>query len=339
MSERGVTIVGGGLAGLALGIALRERAVEVILLEAGHYPRHKVCGEFISGVREETLEALGIGGCLVDALRHREVAWHGLRRRVTRWNLPEAALGLSRYALDARLAERFRRLGGELRTGVRVKGKAAREGTVWAAGKPTDGQSPWVGLKMHVRGLGLGSDLELHVGRRGYCGTSAVEGGVINVCGLFHREAVGAAQPSQRLPVALRRAGLEDLAGRVEGAEYVEGSACTVSGLRFGSLARGGAQLGDAVALLPPFTGNGMSAAFESAAAAVGPLMAYASGHGSWAAASEAVAARVGAVLRRRVVVARRVHPWLLEPGLRPVSAWLAGRGLLPMAGLYRLTR
>ena len=44
-----VTIVGGGLAGLTLGIALRENSVPVHIYEAGTYPRHRVCGEFISG--------------------------------------------------------------------------------------------------------------------------------------------------------------------------------------------------------------------------------------------------------------------------------------------------
>jgi 2-polyprenyl-6-methoxyphenol hydroxylase-like FAD-dependent oxidoreductase len=44
-----VTIVGGGLAGLTLGIALRQHNVPVQLHEAGHDPRHRVCGEFTSG--------------------------------------------------------------------------------------------------------------------------------------------------------------------------------------------------------------------------------------------------------------------------------------------------
>ena len=56
-----ITIAGGGLAGLSLGIALQSRGVTVTLHEASTYPRHRVCGEFISGVSEETLETMGIG--------------------------------------------------------------------------------------------------------------------------------------------------------------------------------------------------------------------------------------------------------------------------------------
>ena len=58
-----ITIAGGGLAGLSLGIALQSRGVHVTIHEASTYPRHRVCGEFISGVSEETLGTLGIA-CL-----------------------------------------------------------------------------------------------------------------------------------------------------------------------------------------------------------------------------------------------------------------------------------
>ena len=54
-----IQIVGGGLAGLTLGIALRKSEIPVTIWEAGHYPRHRVCGEFISGRGLEVLDVLG----------------------------------------------------------------------------------------------------------------------------------------------------------------------------------------------------------------------------------------------------------------------------------------
>ena len=60
MAAKPITIVGGGLAGLTLGIGLRRRGVPVTVWEAGHYPRHRVCGEFISGRGQETLSRLGL---------------------------------------------------------------------------------------------------------------------------------------------------------------------------------------------------------------------------------------------------------------------------------------
>ena len=67
MKQNPVTLVGGGIAGLSLGIGLRRAGVPVTLIEASTYPRHRVCGEFISGVSQETLKLLGVEDLLDDA--------------------------------------------------------------------------------------------------------------------------------------------------------------------------------------------------------------------------------------------------------------------------------
>ena len=67
--RRALTIAGGGLAGLSLGIALRSRGVPVRVVEAGSYPRHRVCGEFISGIADAELDALGIRDLFTGAQR------------------------------------------------------------------------------------------------------------------------------------------------------------------------------------------------------------------------------------------------------------------------------
>jgi 2-polyprenyl-6-methoxyphenol hydroxylase-like FAD-dependent oxidoreductase len=63
---RPVEIIGGGLAGLSLGIALRHRGLPVTIREAGHYPRHRVCGEFITALDEDTKQALHLAGPRFD---------------------------------------------------------------------------------------------------------------------------------------------------------------------------------------------------------------------------------------------------------------------------------
>ena len=99
--NREITIAGGGLTGLALASALRLREVPVTVLEAGNYPRHRVCGEFISGVSRETLTALGIAGLFEDARHHHTLAWHECGRLIHHDQFAEPALGISRWALDA----------------------------------------------------------------------------------------------------------------------------------------------------------------------------------------------------------------------------------------------
>ena len=131
-----VTIAGGGLAGLSLGVALRERGVPVIVHEAGSYPRHRVCGEFVSGVSSGTLETLGVEPVFREARRLHTSAWFRNGRCLLRAELPEAAMGLSRHQLDRRLAERFVAAGGALRTHSRKKPDPA-EGFAWTALEPT----------------------------------------------------------------------------------------------------------------------------------------------------------------------------------------------------------
>ena len=108
-SPRPIEIIGGGLAGLSLGLSLRRSGVPVTILEAGRYPRHRVCGEFITGLAPKTTARLELAPFLADALSHREVAWFldGGTKPARVQRLPSPALGLGRYALDARLAAAF----------------------------------------------------------------------------------------------------------------------------------------------------------------------------------------------------------------------------------------
>ena len=55
-----VLVLGGGVAGCAAAIALARKGRSVTLIEREPTPRHKVCGEFLSGEALEDLHALGI---------------------------------------------------------------------------------------------------------------------------------------------------------------------------------------------------------------------------------------------------------------------------------------
>lgn len=126
---RSIEIVGGGLAGLGLGLGLRRAGADVTVFEAGSYPRHRVCGEFISGLGETTIARLGLQPLLADAQRLDEVEWYFGGRPTRRQQLPSPALAVSRYVLDARMAEAFIAAGGRLRTATRVEmGRRPRAG-------------------------------------------------------------------------------------------------------------------------------------------------------------------------------------------------------------------
>ena len=340
---RGIRIVGGGLAGLSLGVALRSRGVPVELWEAGALPRHRVCGEFISGVRPATLEFLGIADLLADAHRHETVVWYrGDGHRCYRARLPRPALGISRHALDERIARRLEDLGGGVRREERWRGSLDEPGSVLGTGRKAERGSPWIGLKVHAEAPRehREGDLALFLGEGGYLGMSAVEGGWWNACGLFRKRPGVRASKEALLGRYAEASGIETLAGDRFPAVRA-GSGVGVSALSFALPAPsrdGLLRLGDAWGLIPPFTGNGMSIAFESAEIAVLPLLRWAAGEEEWARVVTAIEEAHQRRFRRRFQVARILHGWLLSPRRQ---RWLlagARTGLLPFRRLFAWT-
>jgi flavin-dependent dehydrogenase len=328
-----ISIAGGGLAGLSLGIALQSRGVSVTLHEASTYPRHRVCGEFISGVGEETLDALGIAGCLDRATRLQSVCWSDPAGKLAEMQAP--GRGISRWKLDDLLQRRFLAHGGTLRTNSRI---AAASGVVWAAGRPRQ-PSRWLGLKCHARNLVLSHDLEMFTSPGGYVGLSKIEDGTVNICGLFKQQRSTGARGTGLLLAVLRGASLNALADRLEGADLVESSFCGVAGFQTGAQEGPAFRIGDAAVMIPPFTGNGMSMAFESAECALQPALDYACGRSSWTEAGAAAAAGQADRFRRRMTTANLLHRFLLNPaGLKLIGA-LARSKWLPIQTLLHLVR
>lgn len=334
-----INIVGGGLAGLSLGIALRRRGAPVTLHEAGRYPRHRVCGEFISGVSDGTLDSLGIADALADAHPQRSLAWFYRGKPVFSGALPTPARGLSRHALDLRLSRMFENAGGALRTNSRQTTDAA-DGTVWCAGRrPVKGR--WLGLKCHVKNLPLQADLEMHLARNGYIGLARVEDGTVNACGLFRLQEGQAGRGVETLRQYLEAGGLGSLWERLAAGEIRQDSFLGVAGFRLGwaPVSAPSVSLGDAGGMIPPFTGNGMSMAFESAELAVAPLASWQEGHRSWAETSRDIAAALRHRFRRRMLAARVLHPFLTARLGQGFLAAVSHTRLLPFDLCFRVLR
>ena len=336
---RPVEIVGGGLAGLSLGLALRRAGVPVVLHEAGDYPRHRVCGEFITSLDPTTRARLGLDPFLADARAHHEVAWFYRQRPLLRHRLPAPALALSRHALDQRLADAFVAAGGDLRVRSRLDPRAAPAGRVFACGRRAAPDSPWLGLKCHALRLPVSADLELHLGHDAYVGLCAVEDGRVNVSGLFRRRPGLTVDRAAALPAYLRAAGLGALADRLATAAIDPASHSAVAGLAFGSAPGPDSpdrlSLGDARALIPPFTGNGMTMAFQSAASALDPLLAWSRGAAAWPATVALVHRLQRTRFRLRLAASALLHPALLHAPGQTLLAAAARAGLLPLRPLY----
>jgi 2-polyprenyl-6-methoxyphenol hydroxylase-like FAD-dependent oxidoreductase len=380
VAAKPVTIVGGGLAGLTLGIGLRRQGVPVTVWEAGQYPRHRVCGEFISGRGQDTLARLGLRELLerVGAVGAGTAAFFSATQSAPPRPLPARAICLSRFVMDELFANEFQKLGGELRVGRRwpavgvpasespdrLEPELQPDGVVRATGRRLQAAGTgvrWFGLKVHARNVPLTADLEMHVSPRGYVGLCRVEGGAVNVCGLFRRRAgegdrlsssqgggnranietrllsptlspVGNGREGER--VSNRRAPNADpcellrgpagspLHQRLAAAEFDESSFCAVAGISLRpqcAAARAECCVGDAITMIPPVTGNGMSMAFESAGMAVEPLTAWSRGEVPWAQARETVARGCDDTFARRLAWAKWLQRLMLAPSLQNV--------------------
>jgi 2-polyprenyl-6-methoxyphenol hydroxylase-like FAD-dependent oxidoreductase len=379
-APRTITIIGGGLAGLTLGIGLRQRGIPATIFESGRYPRHRVCGEFISGNGPAVLERLGLLPLLerAGAIRVQSARFISRADQSPVRTLSSPALGLSRYLLDATLANEFQRLGGELhqdsrhnfpasqdeapatsstagttspspigweKTGVRVsaEGKSSfgvrrsafgvrrsafgvrcsqvpGEATVRASGRrpqSTENGRRWFGLKAHARNVNLSADLEMHLSANNYVGVNRINDGEVNICGLFRARTGEKHESGFDL---LRGKPGSPLHEKLADAEFNEHSFCSVAGLsltphRATDVAE--CCIGDAVTMIPPVTGNGMSMAFESAEIAIEPLCRYSRGEINWPEARDAIAQACDAAFAERLNWARRLQWLMSSPVLR----------------------
>ena len=124
ISQFDLAIIGGGPAGSSAAITAARMGAKVALFEARDFPRHKVCGEFVSA---ESLDLLA--GLLQDApetaallarapvIERTRLLFGG---RVIEVEVSPAALSISRYDLDALLWNAAQRAGVEVRPNCEV---------------------------------------------------------------------------------------------------------------------------------------------------------------------------------------------------------------------------
>ena len=115
-----IAIVGGGLAGLCFAIQAADKGYSVALFEKENYPHHKVCGEYISMESWHFLERLGLpleemGLPIINKLQVSSV-----NGKLFSHLLPLGGFGISRYKIDALLAEIAIKKGVQLFTQTKV---------------------------------------------------------------------------------------------------------------------------------------------------------------------------------------------------------------------------
>lgn len=177
-----VAILGGGPAGAAAAIAACREGSRVTLIERSRFPRHKVCGEFLSPGTQAALDNLGLWSsfqALQPALIRRMIIRVGGAEKIN--SLPDIAFGLSRYAFDSLLWNRAIECGAQpSSTGDANLIATGRASRIARGGR-------LFGFKAHFKGP-VDDAVELYFAGRSYTGVNCVEGGLTNVCGLAPEE-------------------------------------------------------------------------------------------------------------------------------------------------------
>jgi menaquinone-9 beta-reductase len=294
-------IVGGGLAGAATGTLLAQQGRSVEILEKTATPHDTVCGEFLSREAMLYLEALGVDLPALGAVRIHTVRLFA-KRLIAERPLPFSAMALTRRVLDEALLERASAAGATVLRGRRVEW-LVREGAGWAA-QLQDGERRYAAhaflatgkqdMNGHVREPGaqnnlvafkmyfrltpaqqaeLAGHVELLLFAGGYAGLMPVEGGVANLCLLVTRSQLRRCDNDWPQLLDWIQSHSTPLAQRLQGATPMLERPLALSAIPYGMLREHAAdslwRLGDQAAVIPSFSGDGMSIALHSAHLAV----------------------------------------------------------------------
>lgn len=294
------------MAGCAAAIALCRKGRSVTLIEREPTPRHKVCGEFLSGEALADLHALGIDVTAFGAVPIPYVRL-AAARRAAEAPLPFPAKSLTRKTLDTALIAEAIAAGVRVERGRSVEelGRTAdgkwratlEDGTVreaptafLATGKhdlrghprPKDPQR-WIAFKMYYRlapaqaaELERASELMLYPG--GYGGIQPVEGGIANLCWVVQQRYLAKAGNRWENFLEKMQRDCPHLAMRLAGAERLLDKPVAVTHIPYGHIRRttenGLYCVGDQAAVIPSFTGDGISIALHTARCAVAAFLA-----------------------------------------------------------------
>jgi len=297
-------VIGGGPAGAMVALRLAAAGRNGVLIERESGPHHKVCGEFLSPeaidyLRQAGINPLDLGATVINKLRLSAGNHHIAAP------LPFQALSLSRRVLDDALLERVEESGCRVLRGTAAEsltpednqwiaslssGDSLRASNVFLAtgkhdlrGLPRSPgkQSDLVGFKMlwHLAAAqlrALRDCMELYLFPAGYGGLSLIEGDIANLCLVVRRRKLRSVGGWPQLLALIQRSN-RHLRQILDGAAPLWPRPLAVSPIPYGYLVRESAGVwcvGDQAAVIPSFTGDGISIALHSAALAAQMFLA-----------------------------------------------------------------
>jgi len=298
-----VIIVGGGLAGLTSAIHLSKMGIAVILIEKNEFPKHKVCGEYISNEVLPYLEWLDIKVSQLSPTKISQLEFSTENGKSIKIELPLGGFGVSRYALDAFLYKKAVENGcvilqdtvedivfSENQFAVRTSENTVlkAEIVIGAFGKRSNidqqlnrsfiqKKSSWLAVKAHYSGNFPTNLVGLHNFKGGYCGVSKVENDAINICYLADYDTFKKHKNIQEYQkdVISKNPHLKLI---LDSSTMIFEKPLTISQISFEkkrAVENGILMIGDTAGLIHPLCGNGMAMAIHSAKIASNLVTAY----------------------------------------------------------------
>lgn len=203
-----IVIIGGGLAGLTAGIHLSKKGISVTIIEKNDFPKHKVCGEYISNEVLSYFDYLDIQLSDLKPTTITKLLFSTTDGTSINTKLPLGGFGISRYELDFYLYKKAIANGckiiieevEEVTFNNEKFAITTSQGTILnsdfvigAFGKRSTidiklnrnfvkQKSPWLAVKGHYSGEFPSDLVGLYNFKGGYCGVSKVEKNIINIC-------------------------------------------------------------------------------------------------------------------------------------------------------------
>jgi flavin-dependent dehydrogenase len=290
-----IGIIGGGLAGLSLSILLAHKGYRVSLFEKEAYPFHKVCGEYISMESWDFLVGLGLPLENWNLPMIHQLFITAPNGESISEKLPLGGFGISRYKLDAALADIAKSAGVEIFENTKVHdigfedgnhkirtsgglfivkiacacyGKKSNLDVKWKRSFLLQDESQnYVGVKYHVKANIPEHEIALHNFQGGYCGISKIEDGKYCLCYLTKSENLRNSQssiPVMEDKILKKNPALRKLLDEVV-VLYEE--PVTISQISFSEktqIEQHVLCIGDAAGMITSLCGNGMSMALHA---------------------------------------------------------------------------
>ncbi|MGS0747139.1 NAD(P)/FAD-dependent oxidoreductase [Halpernia sp. GG3] len=298
-----ILIIGGGLAGLTSAIHLSKLGFSVVVIEKNSYPKHKVCGEYISNEVSPYFKWLNVDIEALKPTHIKTLKFSSESGKEIETKLPLGGFGVSRYILDEALYLKaisqnctvLEDLVNEVdfKDGIfEVKlasGKVLKSKIVVGAfGKRSNldvqmkrdfsqNKSPWLAVKSHYSGNFPDDVVGLHNFKGGYCGVSKVENNEINICYLTNFKSFKEHKNIEEFQqeVVSRNPHLK---GILKNSVQIFDKPLTISQVSFEkkrNVENHILMLGDTAGLIHPLCGNGMAMAIHSAKLASDQVQDY----------------------------------------------------------------